>query len=87
MKREDEGMDCLREIAAHVRKGGMAYLRQQYKVVTIIFVVLALFCHPAFGVDGVQNPYVLLAFITGLSFSGLVRLFRHENGKLRFVPN
>jgi len=30
MKRVDEGMDRLREIAVHVRKGGMAYLRQQY---------------------------------------------------------
>ena len=38
MKREDEGTPRMREIAAHVRKGAMAYLRQQYKVVGIVFV-------------------------------------------------
>ena len=41
MKREDEGTERMREIAAHVRKGAMAYLRQQYKVVGIVFVILA----------------------------------------------
>ena len=43
MKREDEGTPRMREIAAHVRKGAMAYLRQQYKVVGIVFAVLACF--------------------------------------------
>ena len=43
MKREDEGTERMREIAAHVRKGAMAYLRQQYKVVLVVFLVLALF--------------------------------------------
>ena len=36
MKREDEGTERMREIAAHVRKGAMAYLRQQYKVVLVV---------------------------------------------------
>lgn len=58
MKREDEGTERMREIAAHVRKGAMAYLRQQYKVVTIVFVALALlFAYLAYGA-GVQNPWV-----------------------------
>ena len=30
MKREDEGTPRMREIAGHVRRGAMAYLRQQY---------------------------------------------------------
>ena len=42
MMREDEGTERMKEIAAHVRKGAMAYLKQQYKVVTIVFVVLAI---------------------------------------------
>ena len=46
MKREDEGTERMREIAEHVRKGAMAYLKQQYKVVGIVFVVLALFGRP-----------------------------------------
>ena len=42
MMKEDEGTERMKEIAAHVRKGAMAYLKQQYKVVTIVFVVLAI---------------------------------------------
>ncbi|WP_418983938.1 sodium-translocating pyrophosphatase [Alistipes sp.] len=75
MKREDEGTPRMREIAAHVRKGAMAYLRQQYKVVGIVFVVLALFfAWLAYGA-GVQNQWVPFAFITGGFFSGLAGFF------------
>ena len=75
MKREDEGTERMREIAEHVRKGAMAYLKQQYKVVGIIFVVLALFfAYLAYGV-GVQNPWVPFAFLTGGIFSGLAGFF------------
>ena len=75
MKREDEGTERMREIAAHVRKGAMAYLRQQYKVVTIVFVILALFfAYLAYGA-GVQNPWVPFAFLTGGFFSGLAGFF------------
>ena len=75
MKREDEGTERMREIAAHVRKGAMAYLRQQYKVVTIVFVILALFfTYLAYGA-GVQNPWVPFAFLTGGFFSGLAGFF------------
>ncbi|WP_308659519.1 sodium-translocating pyrophosphatase [uncultured Alistipes sp.] len=71
MKREEEGTERMREIAAHVRKGAMAYLRQQYKVVGIVFVVLALFfAYLAYGA-GVQNGWVPFAFLTGGFFSGL----------------
>ena len=70
MKREDEGTPRMREIAEHVRKGAMAYLRQQYKVVLIVFIILALFfAYLAYGV-GVQNPWVPFAFLTGGFFSG-----------------
>ena len=75
MKREDEGTPRMREIAEHVRKGAMAYLRQQYKVVAIVFVVLALFfAYLAYGA-GVQNPWVPFAFLTGGFFSGLAGYF------------
>ena len=75
MKREDEGTERMREIAEHVRKGAMAYLKQQCKVVGIVFVVLALFfAYLAYGV-GVQNPWVPFAFLTGGIFSGLAGFF------------
>ena len=75
MKREDEGTPRMREIAAHVRMGAMAYLRQQYKVVGLVFVVLALFfAYLAYGA-GVQNEWVPFAFLTGGFFSGLAGYF------------
>ena len=75
MKCEDEGTPRMREIAEHVRKGAMAYLRQQYKVVLIVFIILALFfAYLAYGA-GVQNPWVPFAFLTGGFFSGLAGYF------------
>lgn len=71
MLKEDEGTPTMREIAAHVRKGAMAYLKQQYKVVTIVFIILAIFfAILAYGF-GVQNRWVPFAFLTGGFFSGL----------------
>jgi K(+)-stimulated pyrophosphate-energized sodium pump len=71
MMKEDEGTERMKEIAGHVRKGAMAYLRQQYKVVGIVFLVLMLFfAFLAFGL-GVQNKWVPIAFLTGGFFSGL----------------
>ena len=71
MMREDEGTKRMKEIARHVHKGAMAYLKQQYKVVAIVFVVLAIvFAFMAYGLK-VQNPWVPFAFLTGGLFSGL----------------
>ena len=71
MKRQSEGSETMRTIAGHVRKGAMAYLRQQYKIVGIVFLVLcAFFAVLAYGF-GVQNPWVPFAFLTGGFFSGL----------------
>ncbi len=72
---EDEGTPRMREIAGHVRRGAMAYLKQQYKVVTIVFVVLAvIFAFMAYVLH-VQNPWVPVAFLTGGFFSGLAGFF------------
>ena len=75
MMKEDEGMPRMKEIALYVRKGAMAYLWQQYKVVGIVFAVLcALFAFMAYGLN-VQNPWVPFAFLTGGLFSGLAGFF------------
>ena len=75
MMKEDEGTSRMKEIALYVRKGAMAYLWQQYKVVGIVFVVLcALFAFMAYGLN-VQNPWVPFAFLTGGLFSGLAGFF------------
>jgi len=71
MMKESEGTPVMKEIARYVREGAMAYLKQQYKVVIIVFAVLAcLFAVLAYGF-GVQNPWVPFAFLTGGFFSGL----------------
>ena len=71
MRREDEGTPTMKQIALYVREGAMAYLRQQYKVVIIVFIVLALFFSVlAYGFH-IQNPWVPFAFLTGGFFSGL----------------
>lgn len=71
MKREDEGTPTMRQIARYVREGAMAYLKQQYKVVVIVFIILAIFFAVlAYGFN-VQNPWVPFAFLTGGFFSGL----------------
>ena len=69
--KQGEGTDVMREIAQSVREGAMAYLRQQYKVVTIVFIVLCvIFLVMAFGLHA-QNKVVPFAFLTGGFFSGL----------------
>lgn len=71
----DEGTDTMKKIAQHVRTGAMSYLSQQYKVVVIVFIVLAIFfAILAYGF-GVQNPWVPFAFLTGGFFSGLAGFF------------
>lgn len=65
----------MKEIAGHVRRGAMAYLKQQYKVVTLVFIVLALIFAFMAYVLHVQNPWVPFAFLTGGFFSGLAGFF------------
>ncbi|MBO4800542.1 MAG: sodium-translocating pyrophosphatase [Bacteroidaceae bacterium] len=75
MMSADEGTPRMREIASYVRSGAMSYLKQQYKVVAIVFVVLAiLFSFMAYVLKW-QNPWVPFAFLTGGLFSGLAGFF------------
>ena len=71
MMKEDEGTPTMKQIAQFVREGAMAYLKQQYKVVIIVFLILAaIFAVLAYGFH-VQNSWVPFAFLTGGFFSGL----------------
>ena len=74
MMKEDEGTDLMKKIASHVRRGAMAYLKQQYKVVIIVFVILAAI-FGVMSVFGLQNEWVWFAFLTGGFFSGLAGFF------------
>ena len=71
MKKQSEGTPTMQKIAQHVRQGAMSYLKQQYKVVGMVFLALViLFSVMAYGF-GVQNQWVPVAFLTGGFFSGL----------------
>lgn len=75
MMKRSEGNDVMKKIAVYVREGAMAYLRQQYKVVALFFVLMTiLFSVLAYGFN-YQNPWVPFAFITGGFFSGLAGFF------------
>ncbi|MCL1850419.1 MAG: sodium-translocating pyrophosphatase [Bacteroidetes bacterium] len=74
MMKESEGSATMAKIALFVRQGAMSYLKQQYKVVTIVFIILAaIFATMAFF--GLQNNWVPFAFLTGGFFSGLAGFF------------
>ena len=71
MKKTSEGTERMAYIAAAVRSGAMSYLKQQYKVVGIVFIGLALlFAIMDYGFN-LQNAWVPVAFLTGGFFSGL----------------
>ena len=71
MMKESEGTDLMKKIAGYVRKGAMSYLKQQYRIVGIVFLALViLFSIMAYGFN-LQNPWVPVAFLTGGFFSGL----------------
>src|SRR5690554_1601096 len=70
MMRNSEGTDRMKEIAQYVREGAMAYLKRQYLVVTIVFVILFILL-TIMAYFNVQNPFVPVAFLSGGFFSGL----------------
>lgn len=71
---ESEGTEKMKTIAKYVREGAMSYLKQQYKIVAIVFVVLALI-FAVMAYFGLQNNWVPFAFLTGGFFSGLAGFF------------
>lgn len=71
MMEESEGTPVMQKIASHVRQGAMSYLKQQYKIVGLVFLALVvLFSVMAYGFN-LQNSWVPIAFLTGGFFSGL----------------
>src|SRR5674476_165773 len=71
MMKQSEGTDIMKQIAQFVREGAMSYLKQQYKVVGLVFLgMVAIFSIMAYGFE-IQNPWVPVAFLSGGFFSAL----------------
>ncbi|CAI8006445.1 Putative K(+)-stimulated pyrophosphate-energized sodium pump [Geodia barretti] len=69
--RKEPGNERMKELSRAVQEGAIAYLKQQYKVVTIFFVVLfAILGVISWGL-GLLSGFVPFAFITGGFFSAL----------------
>ena len=66
----DPGDEKMQAIANHVTQGAYAYLKRQYKIVVIFFIVVgaALF---VMGRIGVQHEFAFIGFLTAGFFSGL----------------
>jgi K(+)-stimulated pyrophosphate-energized sodium pump len=82
MKASDEGTPRMIEIAGYVREGAAAYLRQQYIVVAIFFLVIGMLLAIAAFVLDVQSKFVPFAFLTGGLFSGLAGFFGMKTATL-----
>jgi K(+)-stimulated pyrophosphate-energized sodium pump len=82
MKRQEEGTDVMRRIGQHVREGAMAYLRQQYRVMLLVFGgLVVVFAVLAYGL-GVQNPWLPVTFVFGGFFSALAGFFGMQTATL-----
>lgn len=75
MMKESEGNGTMIKIASYVREGAMAYLKQQYKIVVLFFLLITILFSFLSYILKVQNPWVPFAFITGGFFSGLAGFF------------
>ena len=71
MKAEDPGTERMVEIANYVHKGALAYLRQQYKVVGLVFILIAICLGILAYKFHLQNRWMPFAFLTAGMCSGL----------------
>ncbi len=71
VKKEDPGNEQMQKIAKYVREGSFAYLKQQYKGVTIFFIIAFIVFNIMAHVLHVLHWLIPFAFLTGGFFSGL----------------
>jgi K(+)-stimulated pyrophosphate-energized sodium pump len=82
MKRRDAGTELMQTIGGHVRVGAMAYLSQQYKIMIVVFVlVAAVFALLSYYLH-VQSPWLPITFVFGGFFSALAGYFGMQTATL-----
>ena len=86
MLKQSEGTDTMKRIASHVRKGAMSYLKQQYKIVGLVFLCLVvLFSVMAYGFQSSES--VVRRIPHRRLFLGPLRLPGHEDRHIYLGPN
>ena len=82
VKAADPGDDKMIEIADHVARGAVAYLKRQYKVVFVFFIIVSAILAVMAFVFEVQHKIVFVAFLTSGFFSGLCGWFGMKTATL-----
>ena len=82
VKEANPGDEKMIEIADHVTRGAMAYLKRQYRVVFVFFVIVSAILAVMGFVFKVQHEIVFVAFLTGGFFSGLCGWFGMKTATL-----
>lgn len=75
MLKYSPGNERMQTIAGAVRQGAFAYIRQQYKIVALVFLIIFIIFFIMAYILEVQNKWVPFSFLTGGFFSGLAGFF------------
>ncbi len=75
VSKQDEGTDRMKEIAAHIQEGAMAFLGREYRVLAVFVVIVAVLL--AVGNRAVESSHWLIgvSFLVGAICSGLAGFF------------
>ena len=71
VSKEDAGDETMKQIAASIQEGAMAFLRAEYKVLALFVVVVAGLLAWANSSGDNQSPLIALSFVIGAVASGL----------------
>lgn len=75
INRQDAGTDHMKEIAAAIREGAMAFLKREYRVLALFVLAVAVLLAAANWGSDQSHPLVALSFVVGASCSGLAGFF------------
>ncbi len=75
VRKQDAGTEEMKEIAAAIQEGAMAFLGREYKVLSIFVVAVAVLLAVANLSGENQSPLIAVAFVIGAVASGLAGYF------------
>ena len=71
VSKQDAGTDRMKEIAAYIAEGAMAFLRAEWKILTYFGIVVALLLAFMGSRSEDSHPFIAVAFLIGAFFSAL----------------